>query len=393
MKDNALKTALIHMGLFLLTFLTTTLAGAEYRTGKGFLYNLEWADMPQGFPYALSFLAFLTVHEFGHYFTAVYYRVKTSLPYYIPFFIPGLLANIGTMGAVIRLKSIPKTTREFFDIGVAGPLAGFVVSFCLLAYGFMTLPNLQAYVVDIHPEYIEQFGGVPSEEQLVGFFEKRYAETDSIGGAMIVGSSLLFEWMKNTLPSDAAQVPPPYEIMHYPFLFVGFITLFFTALNLLPIGQLDGGHVTYGLFGRKGHSIISRLTVFALLFIGGTGFPDLKSAEIPDLIQNGVYLIFLTFVMSKLVRKDQPIFLLGLILGTLIAQIAIKWLVPTINGNFLWLLYSFMAVQFIGLDHPPAEREHKLSLSRQIMGWVAIVIFILCFTPVPVDIIGPIADQ
>jgi len=382
MKESAFKKSLIHIGLFIITLATTTLAGAEYRTGKAFLVNLEWGDWSSGLPYALSFLAFLTVHEFGHYFTAVYYKVKTTLPYFIPLYIPIFFANIGTMGAVIRLKSIPKSTRQFFDIGIAGPLAGFVISLGLLIYGFLNLPNLEEYVLNIHPEYLDDFGGIPSQEELEAYLSKNQ------GGALIIGSSLLFELLQVILPIDAAQLPPHFELMHYPYLFVGYITLFFTALNLLPIGQLDGGHVIYGMFGRKNAALISKVAVVILILVGGTGIPDLKSAGTEVIISNAIYLIFITFLFSKILGRERPVWLLGVIISVLIAQITAKWIFPELSGNLLWLLYSFISVQFIGLEHPPAALEHRVNRPRQILGWVAILIFILCFSPNPVDVIG-----
>ncbi|MCB0838535.1 MAG: site-2 protease family protein, partial [Bacteroidetes bacterium] len=132
-----LRTYLLHLGLFLITLFTTFLVGAELITGKiWFGYGLVapegllgWDQIWLGVPYGFGFILFLTFHEFGHYLTAVYHRVKTTLPFYIPLFIPipGVL-NIGSLGAVISLREIPSSTRKFFDIGIAGPLAGFVIS-------------------------------------------------------------------------------------------------------------------------------------------------------------------------------------------------------------------------------------------------------------------------
>ncbi|MEM9986614.1 MAG: site-2 protease family protein, partial [Bacteroidota bacterium] len=263
----------LHLGLFLLAWGTTMLAGAELITGNFLLGDFGWKDFWQGWPYSLSFLAFLTFHEFGHYFTAVYHRVRSSLPFYIPFYIPFMGLNIGSMGAVIALRERPSSTRKYFDIGVAGPLAGFVISLLLLFYGFSHLPSLEETVYAIHPTYIEEFGEVPSEDRMDQWLKEENIQS------IAIGSNLLFEWFKNNIPTDPAQVPPSFEIMHYPFIFVGFITLFFTALNLLPIGQLDGGHVVYGLFGRRVAGIIARLATVSLLLMGGTGFFDLGNLD------------------------------------------------------------------------------------------------------------------
>src|SRR5882724_1978649 len=140
------KSILIHSSLFVVTFITTTMAGAEWSFGKSvFMPSYSWSDFASGLPYSICFLTILTCHEFGHYFTAIYYRVKTSLPYYIPLPPFGLL---GTLGALIRIKQPIHTNKQQFDIGIAGPLAGLVVALGFLIYGFMTLPPA---------EYVFQF--------------------------------------------------------------------------------------------------------------------------------------------------------------------------------------------------------------------------------------------
>ena len=182
MRDQKIRVYAIHIGLFLLTLLTTLMVGAELVSstqlfilgGKSVAIGKSWfawvytskeialesvqlslQDLVKGIPYSFSFLAFLTFHEFGHYFTSVYHKVKCSLPYYIPIYIPFIMLNIGSFGAVIRLKEIPDSTRKYFDIGIAGPLAGFVVSIFLLVYGFSHLPDVDEYVLGIHSEYYE----------------------------------------------------------------------------------------------------------------------------------------------------------------------------------------------------------------------------------------------
>jgi hypothetical protein len=160
MKSN-LKSYLIHSVLFIVTFITTTLAGAEWAYSKSIfgvneVFNsaYSWQDFYNGLPYSICFLTILTAHEFGHYFTAIYYRVKTTLPYYIP--LPPIGLMFGTLGALIRIKSPIRSTQQNFDIGIAGPLAGFVVSIGFLLYGFTHLPPPE-YIFQFHPEY-EQFG-------------------------------------------------------------------------------------------------------------------------------------------------------------------------------------------------------------------------------------------
>ncbi len=389
------KTLLIHIGLFVLTVVSTTLVGAENVTGKtwwgwGILPEsslLHFSDISKGFLYSFSFLLFLTVHEFGHYFTAQYHQVKATLPYYIPIFVPfpGIL-NIGSFGAVIRLKQTPDTTGKFFDIGIAGPLAGFLVSVGLIIAGLLTLPDAQ-YLLDIHPDYIKDYGGVPTQAMQESFIRAyNLAHPESPQMSYFVGSNLLFELLKRIIPHNTNNFPTPFELYHYPLLFVGYLTLFFTALNLLPIGQLDGGHIIYGMFGRKNAGLISRVTVVGLILTGGTGFVDLVHFK-ENYVSLGIYLIFLTFAWNRILNKpDNSLFVFGAAVATFAIQVGIKYQFPAIQPNMIWVIYAFMGVRFIGLDHPPALMEHPLSRGRMWLGWIAILIFILTFSPSPVSI-------
>ena len=395
-RKKRVKTYIIHIGLFVVSLLTTMVAGAEHATGKIFIgwgiippeALISFSELHKGLPYALSFLAFLSFHEFGHYFTAVYHKVKCSLPFYIPVYIPlpGAV-NIGSFGAVIRLKQRPESTQKYFDIGIAGPLAGFVVSILILMYGFLNLPDLEQYVLNIHPEYIEQFGGVPTYEEMLYDLQEKKVQT------YMIGSSLLFEFLKNVLVEDPSQIPPHFELMHYPYLFVGYLTLFFTALNLLPIGQLDGGHVMYGLFGPYYSGLIARLAVVVLLFIGGLGVLDVREFQNSDqisaiLLRTVVYIGFLYYVLSKAFYGSPLSFKVFLLISLLTAQLVGKYYFPNAAMNFIWLFYSFLVVRFVGVDHPPALIEKPISPGRKVLGWFAILIFILCFSPSPIKLIG-----
>lgn len=393
MKKSKFRTYLIQIILFILAFCTTTFAGAELISGKFWLNfgsgipperMLTLADFWLGLPYSLSFLTFLSFHEFGHYFTAIYHKVKSSLPYYIPIFIPmpGIL-NIGSFGAVIRLKEIPGSTRKFYDIGIAGPLAGFVVSVFLIIYGFMNLPPMQEYVMSVEPYYAEKFGFVPEETVII---EALKAEPEMYG--YYVGTNLLFEFLKDIIPGDPSQVPNHFDLLHYPFLFVGYLTLFFTALNLLPMGQLDGGHIIYGMFGRKPAGYIARIGVIILLFFGGTGLLDFQYLDIYGGVGIAMYIVFVLYVFSKILGKEKRKEILLSSLALLAVQVLIKWNFPDFQLNFIWLLYSWMVVRFIGLDHPRAFIEHRVNRQRQILGYFAILIFILCFTPTPLSVVG-----
>src|SRR6218665_1655248 len=122
------KTILLHSSLFLATLFTTTLAGAEW---YGKPVDSFWTFFVNGFTYSVPFLFILSVHEFGHYFTAMYYRIKASLPYYIPLPPP---FPLGTLGALIQIKGEVKSKQQHFDIGIAGPLAGFIAAVGILIY-------------------------------------------------------------------------------------------------------------------------------------------------------------------------------------------------------------------------------------------------------------------
>lgn len=395
------RVYLLHIGLFLLTVLTTLMVGAELVSAKiwfAWLFipeeaqhlleetQLSCKDIWQGIPYSFSFLAFLTFHEFGHYFTSVYHRVKCTLPYYIPIFIPISLLNIGSFGAVIRLKEIPDSTRKYFDIGIAGPLAGFVISVAVLVYGFATLPDINEYILNIHDEYCLSFDfdtpRAPTDAEMVA-----YIEAEEGRQTYYIGTSILFELLKNIVVEDPMQIPNRFEIMHYPLLFAGYITLFFTALNLLPIGQLDGGHIVYGMFGRKVSGYVSRISVVALLFIGGTGLVELGGIK-ENLLSLAFYLLFVYYVCKRLFPKIEIAQLITLILSIFSIQLLIKWNFPQIEPNAIWLIYAFLVIRVIGIDHPPAIQEHRVNRPRQILGWLAILIFILCFSPNPIGMAG-----
>lgn len=378
----------LHIFLFLVTVFTTMMAGAEHRLA-GLFFNpvtfepgtLEFSQLHHGWIFSVSFLTFLTFHEFGHYFTALYHGVRTTLPYYIPVFLPFSVVNIGSFGAVIRIREVPGSRRKYFDIGVAGPLAGFVISILLLVIGFSTLPPWEGYLGDIHPQYLA-LGHIPTKE----------AASEMFSGSImpVTGSNLLYEALA-ALFADPRNLPPPHEVYHYPLLFAGFLTLFFTALNLLPIGQLDGGHVIYGLFGKRVHAIVSRVAVMILLFFGGTGLmylPSYAPAQWGSLwyyIANHA-LIFLLYggLIYLVMRRMNPNWSVWMRLWMTISVMAVQYianlLVPGIQVNGLWLVYVFLSVTMIGLDHPASHDEAPLNLGRKLIGWLAILIFVLCFS-------------
>ena len=323
----------LHLALFVATLFTTTWAGAiwtgvppETESFTGFVAALQ-----TGVPFALSLLGFLTVHEFGHFFATMRHGIRATLPYYIPLPPLPFLMSIGTLGAVIRMKEPILSRRALFDIGAAGPLAGFAVALGLLVYGFTHLPPAE-YIYAIHPEY-RAVGGIPPAPP----------ET------LHLGKNLLFLLLETIIAPKG--LPPMYELYHYPYLFAGWLGCFVTALNLLPVGQLDGGHVIYAMFGGVGHRKISKLFLALITILGAPTF---------------------------------TIGLLSLIFPTLLIpapELLLRWSWPG------WIIWAFILRKFLGTSHPHAGSDRPLSKRRMIAGWLCITIFILTFTPVPFAII------
>lgn len=370
------KTILIQVILFAVTLLTTTLAGSELCYGKSILSGTyTWDDFFQGMNYSVPFLFILSVHEFGHYFTARYHRVRASLPYYIPFYFPILFPfSIGTFGALIRLREQVPSLKKNFDIGIAGPLAGFIAALIVLVWGFTHLPPPE-YIFSIHPDY-QRFG--MNYEKFV--YQPGYLQ----GGFDIsIGNNLLFDFL-STLLADPSRMPNPHEVIHYPWLLAGYLSLVFTALNLMPIGQLDGGHVTYGLFGSKGHRWIAVSVFLVFVFFAGMGtvHPGIPSDEM--ILSVPLYIGFLFFTLKGLKLYWQNTLIIALIV--FILQYAVVWIFPEMLGFGSWLLFAFLLGRFIGIYHPRAQIEEPLSSGRKILGWIALLILITCFTPVPVAI-------
>jgi membrane-associated protease RseP (regulator of RpoE activity) len=373
--NQRVKTNLIHLSLFMVTLVTTTMAGAEWTHGKSvFMPGYSLADFASGLPYSLSFLLILTAHEFGHYFTALYYRVKTTLPFYIP--LPPLPFFFGTLGALIRIKSPIPSRQQNFDIGIAGPLAGFVVAVAILFYGFATLPPPE-YIFQFHPEY-EQFGlDYASHVYNPEFLKPGTAD-------IILGKNLIYTFFEK-LTGDPVRVPNAHEIIHYPLLFAGYLSLIFTCLNLIPIGQLDGGHVLYGLIGYTWHKRVA--SVLYMLFVIYTGLGYVSPGEPTDdllwKIPVGIGFLYLCFTGYKLQAKDT----LVLALSVFVSLFLLALFFPALKGSMSWWPFVLLLGRFVGVAHPPSLIEEPLTLGRKILGWLALIIFILCFTPDPLQVI------
>lgn len=368
------RTVIIQAVLFILTFITTTLAGAEWTYGKSiFMPGYSWQDFLSGLQFSIPFLLILTTHEFGHYFVAMYHKVKATLPYYIP--MPPFPFSIGTMGAVIRLQSRVYSKKQNFDIGLAGPLAGFIMALIVLFYGFTHLPEPE-YIFQIHPEY-EKFG--------LDYASSVYTNQGDSVIDVTIGRNLVFLFFE-TVVADPARVPNAHEIIHYPLLFAGYLSLMFTCLNLLPIGQLDGGHVVYGLFGFKIHRIIASVFFVGLLFYSGLGFfadeyvSGTNGNDISFWVVGAIGFFYLALSGLGLSKLDTIMYALLMVAVLL----SFSWLFPALQGYSGWLFFLLLLGKFIGIQHPPSEIEESLDEKRIILGWISLAIFIVCFSPNPI---------
>ncbi len=229
-KSEKLTRPLIALGLFVTTLFTTTAVGTLIAgvTDETLQENpsLFW----QGLPYAVSLMVILGCHEFGHYFAARRYRMKATLPYFIP--IPFFL---GTFGAFIQLRSPVPNRRALFDVGIAGPLAGLVVALPLLLWG-LTLSEVVP---------------IPDDASLLNF--KALDPGASIALALLSKLAL------------GSQLTVNSAIHLHPIAVAGCLGLVVTALNLMPVGQLDGGHIVHAMYGQRNGAIIGQVCRFLML--------------------------------------------------------------------------------------------------------------------------------
>lgn len=228
----------LHWLLFGLTVITTTWAGASNQ-------GVDLARDPGGFvaglPYSIGLLLILGVHELGHFFMARRYAMDVTPPYFIP--VP---FGLGTFGAFIQMRSPPRNRKALFDVAVAGPLAGLVIAVPALLLG------LQSSSITLGDD------GTVSHGFLHG---------------ATVGSSILFTVLTKLSLGDAAQYG---ALVHLsPLAFAGWLGLFITALNLLPVGQLDGGHITRAMFGSRVGQTISSLAMWSLILLALFVWPGL----------------------------------------------------------------------------------------------------------------------
>jgi membrane-associated protease RseP (regulator of RpoE activity) len=282
-----------HAALLLLTFITTTtIGGCHYASFASDLGVRRVVMSPvelylSGHWYSLAILAILGAHELGHYYACRYYRIDASLPYFIPAPWPLLT---GTLGAFIRIRQPIPLKRQLFDVGIAGPIAGFVVAVPVLVIG-LSLSRIVA---------------IPPNMQGVE-----------------LGEPLLFQGLAALMWGNP---PDGYSINMHPMAFAAWFGLLATLLNLFPIGQLDGGHIAYAVFGRKS-TIVSVGTVLGL--------------------------VGLTFVSRS------------------------------------WLVWSVLTVGMLlvfGAHHPQTvDEDTPLDRGRILLALFAVVMFVLCFTPAPIE--------
>ncbi|GAB3989876.1 site-2 protease family protein [Spirosoma daeguense] len=378
--NQRLKTYLLHGGLFVITLITTTMAGAEWMYGRLFIpigkeKTLGWDEFLAGFQFSIPFLAILTVHEFGHYFTAKANRVRVSLPYYIPVWL-GIGQSIGTLGAFIRIRDYIDSRRKYFDIGIAGPLAGFVLALVVLWYGFSHLPPPE-FIFTIHPEY-----------QKWGLDYGKYAfQNIPPGGAVGLGDNLLFSFFK-TFVADPARLPHPYEMIHYPYIMAGYLALFFTSLNLIPIGQLDGGHILYALIGRRRFQWVAPTLFIIFAFYAGLGLFTPVDFAIPSddafLSELGYFLLYVGFLFLAFSRiSENRTTSLIITLSVVAGQLILSWIRPDWQGYQSFLVFVFVLGRFLGIYHPETHHDEPLDGKRRVLGWLALLIFVLCFSPRP----------
>lgn len=278
------KISRIHWVLFISTIFTTLLAGAMMEGASVFNNPL---DILKGFPFSMTLMLILGTHEFGHYYYAQKHKVDATLPYFLP--APPFLFLIGTFGAFIKIKSPIYKKDALLQIGAAGPIAGFIIA----------VPAL-----------------------LIGLKLSNVVEKVDINNAIMLGDSLLMKfltWM--TYPN----LLETQDIMLHPMAFAGWIGLLVTMLNLLPIGQLDGGHIAYAMLGKK-QNIFGKLAFSAL--------------------------IPLSFI-------------------------SLNWL--------FWGLLIFFLMR--SAKHPPIHDINiPLSKFNKRIGYICLIIFILCFIPAPFNI-------
>ena len=318
---------IVNIILFILTVLSMMVTRAEAPPGATPDSNastllLLFQNILSGCPFALSMMGILFAHEMGHYLMCRYYRVPATLPFFIP---APFVSPLGTLGAFIAMRGIPKNKRVLFDVGVAGPLAGLVIAIPVLFIG-LSLSHLDT-IQPPPPGTMSMLEG----NSLFYLFSK-YVMFGKLlpEPANMNGLSPVVYWLRYFLTAQ----PIPFnglDVQIHNVALAGWAGLLVTALNLVPVGTLDGGHVAYGLFGEKARRI----------------FPVAIGA-----------LIALSVLPS----------LLTLSLGAF---------------NFSWLLWVFILFWLGNVRTQPLDDITPLDGKRRALGFFMLLVFVLLFTPIP----------
>jgi membrane-associated protease RseP (regulator of RpoE activity) len=327
----------MNIALFIMTLMSVMFAGAMYSyhgplpgDPAGQIWTLV-RNIWQGWPFAVSLLSILLAHEFGHYFAGRFHKTDVSLPYFIPF----PFSFLGTMGAFINMKERPRNKRILLDIGIAGPLAGLVVAIPVLIIGL----NLSRTDLLLNTRYIHQPGqAYPCQNPTIVGDSYTCPDDNLLEGNSVLYLGIKYLTRGELLPAPVDYTGSPWlywgrffftgsplpigarDVMLDPVAMAGWAGILVTFLNLIPVGQLDGGHVLYALFGNKAR----KLLFFVLI----------------------------------------PMLALGFI-----------W-----NGWWLWAALIF----FLGRSQAePLDQISQLDSARKVLAGLVLVIFLLVFTPVP----------
>jgi len=302
--------------MFILTVLSVLFVSAEPQgpIPSDFLGQLwvVFKSILTGWPFALSLMSILLAHEFGHYLMSRYHKTAATLPYFIPFPLPPL----GTMGAVIQMQAVPKNKRILFHIGIAGPLAGMVIAIPVLLYG-LTISKLGPVVADPNG-WIEGNSLFYLFSKFV-IFGKLLPEPATTHGLPLFLYWIRYFFTGTPLPIGGV------DVFISNVALAGWAGLLVTALNLIPVGTLDGGHVTYALFGEK-------------------------------------------------IRKAYPFVVGILVVMGFVAQ--------------TWWLWAVLLLWLGRVHAEPLDQITELDPRRRAIGWFAILLFILVFSPVPMVLLG-----
>jgi membrane-associated protease RseP (regulator of RpoE activity) len=316
--------ATVNIVLFILTILSMMLTGAEVppevsASNSSILVLFKY--MLTGWPFALSMMGILFAHEMGHYIACRYYKVPATLPFFIP---APMISPLGTFGAFIAMRGIPKNKRILFDVGVAGPLAGFVVLVPVLLYGLSISP-LTHITASSHGTMEGNSLFYLFSKYLV--FGKLLPEPATLGGV----SAFLY-WVKYFFAGH----PVPLgglDVQLSSVAWAGWGGLLVTALNLVPVGTLDGGHVAYGLFGEKA-------------------------------------------------RKIFPL-MIGLLITCSVLPVILT--LSTASFNFSWILWVLILFWLGNIRTTPLDDITELDPTRRALGIFVLILFVLLFTPIPLS--------